>query len=126
MDLRGLDVVVPHQLLHRADIVTCFQQVRGKAMPEGVRRRTLATTRRPHRLLERPLKSRRIDVMLCNRRGGMRRMPRIRRHYAEPRHNAPREPLGLACKSLILRAVLSGTLEEGGCHAARPSICHSA
>lgn len=126
VDLRGLDVVVAHQLLYRADVVTRLQQVGGKAVPQGVRRRSLANTGRPYRLLERPLEPRRVDVMLCNRRGGMRRMPRIRRHHAEPRHNAPREPLGLAFKSFILRAVLSGTLEEGGCHAARPSICHSA
>jgi len=29
IDLRGLDVVVPHQLLHRADVIAPFQQVGG-------------------------------------------------------------------------------------------------
>ncbi len=36
IDLGGLDILVPQQFLDRADIVTIFQQMRGKGMPQGM------------------------------------------------------------------------------------------
>jgi hypothetical protein len=63
VDLGGLHVAVPHQLLHGPDVVTGLQQVGGKAVAQGMGRRRLAEAGGPHRLLERPLDPGGIDMV---------------------------------------------------------------
>ncbi len=57
-DHRRAHVLVPEQLLDRADVVPALQQVRRDAVPQRVAARSLRQTRREHRLAYGPLAAR--------------------------------------------------------------------
>ena len=48
VDHRGADIAVAQQFLQRADIRPTFQQLRGKGMPQRVRRDLFRDPRPPH------------------------------------------------------------------------------
>jgi len=60
---RGADVGMTEQFLHSTDIVTAFQQMRGKRMPKGVRRSGLAKIGIARRLFHGPLYGLLLNMM---------------------------------------------------------------
>jgi hypothetical protein len=60
---RRLDVVMPEQLLHRANVISVLEQVRRKRMPKRVARRALAYPRPDDRVSYGPLDHRLMHMM---------------------------------------------------------------
>src|SRR5690606_28473096 len=84
IDLRGLYIRVAKQLLHGANILTAFQQMRGKRMPQGMRRRRLVQTDPAHGITHRPLNGLLMQVMTENTAG-----TRIKRTIDRRKHELP-------------------------------------
>ena len=63
VDHGGGHIRVAQQFLHRANVRTGFQQVRGEAMTQRVRMHGLGDAGGPRRLLDRALDGARIDVV---------------------------------------------------------------
>ena len=63
VDHRSLDVFVTEEFLHGADIVTRFEQVGGKGVPEGMAAGWLIETSQLNGLLHRSLQIALVEVM---------------------------------------------------------------
>jgi hypothetical protein len=63
IDLGGLYILVSQQLLHGADIVAAFQQMRGEGMPQRMTGCHLVDARAFACHLHSPANGRRIDMM---------------------------------------------------------------
>jgi len=63
IDHGGPDILVTQQRLDGADVGSCFEQVRGEAVPQGVAARPLLEPRCLRRVLDRPLERAQVEVM---------------------------------------------------------------
>ena len=63
VDHRRGDIAVPKELLDRPDVVPGFEEVRGKAVPQGMAGRELREAHRSYRVSERPLQDALMQVV---------------------------------------------------------------
>ena len=63
---RGLDILVSEQFLHRANVITCFQQMSRKTVPKSVRTDRLINLCELHRRPNCPLKPAGIQMMTAD------------------------------------------------------------
>ena len=63
---RGLDIFVPKQFLHCANVIPGFQEMRGETVPKGVRANRFVNFRQLHRRPDRPLQAAGVQMVTAN------------------------------------------------------------
>jgi hypothetical protein len=84
VDHRRLDVLVAEEFLHRADVVAGFEQVRGKAVAEGVTTGGLGNAGQAHGIFDRALQIAFVHVMAAREAGARVSRQSLRREHVLP------------------------------------------